>query len=270
MDATLGLEEDQVTSLLVALSGTTRTASTVYDSPTVMDFPLQKAISDALEAPHGRKKQGGDILDVYNALSHDFLYKDLLNILIFLSNHDVARVADTFGRDPRKMKIAYTLLATLRGIPQLFYGDEMMFATGNPKRDDGRLRMDFPGGWAGDRVNLFTPEGREKARADTAYTHAADLYNYASTLFRWRRDKEVIHSGKTLHFLPQNNTYGYFRYNDTDVVFVFVNNSPEACKVPWTRYQEMTESLLYPGCFRRTRSRLALVTVTLSRLTVVV
>ena len=156
----------------------------------------------------------------------------------------MARVADTFGRDPRKMKIAYTLLATLRGIPQLFYGDEMMFATGNPKRDDGRLRMDFPGGWAGDRVNLFTPEGREKARADTAYTHAADLYNYASTLFRWRRNKEVIHSGKTLHFLPQNNTYGYFRYNDTDVVFVFVNNSPEACKVPWTRYQEMTESLL--------------------------
>ena len=217
-----------------------------FDShlPTVMDFPLQKAISDALEAPHGRKKQGGDILDVYNALSHDFLYKDLSNILIFLSNHDVARVADTFGRDPRKMKIAYTLLATLRGIPQLFYGDEMMFATGNPKRDDGRLRMDFPGGWAGDRVNLFTPEGREKAKADTAYTHAADLYNYASTLFRWRRDKEVIHSGKTLHFLPQNNTYGYFRYNDTDVVFVFVNNSPEACKVPWTRYQEMTESLL--------------------------
>ena len=74
-------------------------------------------------------------------------------MLIFLSNHDIARIGDTFGHDPRRMKLAFVMLATLRGIPQLFYGDEMMFVTGNPQRDDGRLRMDFPGGWAGDPVN---------------------------------------------------------------------------------------------------------------------
>ena len=212
--------------------------------PTVMDFPLAMAISEALEAPQRGKKGGGDIAAVYNALSHDFAYTNLDNILIFLSNHDMARIGDVFGRKVAKMKIGFTLLATLRGIPQLFYGDEMMFATGNPKREDGRLRMDFPGGWKGDAVNLFTPEGRDAAAADTTYAHAKELYDYARTLFRWRKGKEVIHHGKTLHFVPKDNTYAYFRYNDgKDVVFVFVNNSDKAQKVEWSRYSEITDGL---------------------------
>lgn len=222
--------------------------------PSIMDFPLQGAISQALSAPipgsqpqqaapQGRGRRGADISGVYNALSHDFIYHDLSHMLIFLSNHDIARIGDTFGHSPQRMKIAFTLLATLRGIPQLFYGDEVMLVTGNPRRDDGRLRMDFPGGWEGDKVNLFTEEGRKAAAKDSTYAHADDLYNYASTLFNWRKGKEVIHSGKTLHFIPRDNTYGYFRYNDKDVVFVFVNNSTEPQKVTWTRFKEITEGL---------------------------
>jgi len=221
--------------------------------PTVMDFPLTDAISRALAAPipkegepeDGKGRRGADIMHVYEALSHDFLYQDLDNILIFLSNHDAARIGDVFGQSPARMKIGFTLLATLRGIPQLFYGDEMMFATNNPRREDGRLRMDFPGGWKGDKVNLFTEEGRRKAAAakDTTYVHAQELHDYARKLFRWRKDKEVIHSGKTVHFLPKDNTYGYFRYNETDVVFVFINNSLKEQKVPWTRYKEISEGL---------------------------
>ncbi len=219
--------------------------------PSIMDFPLQGAISQALaapipaegQAPQGRGRRGSDISAVYNALSHDFIYHDLSHMLIFLSNHDIARIGDTFGQDPRRMKMAFTLLATLRGIPQLFYGDEMMFTIGNPRRDDGRLRMDFPGGWEGDPVNLFTEEGRIKAEADSTWAHARDLHDYARTLFQWRKGKEVIHSGKTLHFLPQENTYGYFRYNEKEVVFVFVNNSQEEKKVPWTRFQEISAGL---------------------------
>lgn len=222
--------------------------------PSIMDFPLQGAISQALSAPipgsqpqqaapQGRGRRGADISSVYNALSHDFIYHDLSHMLIFLSNHDIARIGDTFGHSPQRMKIAFTLLATLRGIPQLFYGDEVMLVTGNPRRDDGRLRMDFPGGWKGDKVNLFTEEGRKAAAKDSTYAHADDLYNYASTLFNWRKGKEVIHSGKTLHFIPRDNTYGYFRYNDKDVVFVFVNNSTEPQKVTWTLFKEITEGL---------------------------
>jgi len=206
--------------------------------PTIMDFPLQEGIWKAME-------KGGDILSVYNALSHDFQYKDLSHIMIFLSNHDMARIGDAFGQDPQKMKLAFTLLATLRGIPQLFYGDELMLCTGTPKREDGKLRMDFPGGWASDKVNLFTEEGRSAAREDDSYQYAAQLHDYVRTLFQWRKGKDVIHNGKTLHFLPEDNTYAYFRYDDSEVVFVFINNSNRPRKVSWSRFREITEGLAF-------------------------
>lgn len=223
--------------------------------PSIMDFPLQGAISSALSAPipgqepQGRPqggfpgRRGADISAVYNALSHDFVYHDLSHMLIFLSNHDIARVGDTFGHDPRRMKLAFTLLATLRGIPQLFYGDELMFVTGSARRDDGRLRMDFPGGWAGDPVDLFTEAGRTKASADSTWSHAADLHDYARTLFQWRKGASAVQGGKTLHFIPENNTYGYFRYDDRETVFVFINNSDEEVAVPWTRFKEISAGL---------------------------
>ena len=221
--------------------------------PSIMDFPLQGAISNALTAPipgreqpqgmPGRGRRGADISGIYNALSHDFVYHDLSHMMIFLSNHDIARIGDTFGHDPRRMKIAFTLLATLRGIPQMFYGDELMFVTGDPRRDDGRLRMDFPGGWAGDPVDLFTEEGRAKAAADSTWAHAADLHDYVRTLFQWRKGSSAVQNGKTLHFIPEKNTYGYFRYDGRETVFVFINNSDEEVTVPWTRFREMSESL---------------------------
>lgn len=223
--------------------------------PSIMDFPLRDAINSALsparpspEGPaqgnQGRGRRGPDISAVYNALSHDGLYHDLTHMLLFLSNHDTARIGDVFGQDPDKMRLAYVLLSTLRGIPQFFYGDEMMFHTGSPRRDDGRLRMDFPGGWQGDEVDLFTPEGRSGASSKAeGYGDAASLHDYCARLFNWRKGKEVIHSGKTLHFIPRDNTYGYFRYNDKEVVFVLINNSTEKRNVQWSRFSEITSSL---------------------------
>ena len=206
--------------------------------PSVMDFPLMTAMVQALSQPgEGRDSRNGDIGAVYQALAHDFVYQDLSHMMIFLSNHDAARIGDVFEGHPEKLKLGMTMLATLRGIPQLFYGDEMMFMTGNPRRDDGRLRMDFPGGWPGDKLNLFTEEGRK------ADKQKAELYNYCRTLFQWRKGKEVIHNGKLLHFLPEKNTYGYFRYNEKEVVFVFLNNSDKDVTVPWTRYSEISAGL---------------------------
>jgi glycosidase len=223
--------------------------------PSIMDFPLRDAIGSALTpprpmpegapqgAPQGRGRRGPDISAVYNALGHDFIYHDLSHMLLFLSNHDTARIGDVFGADVQRMKIALTLLTTLRGIPQLFYGDEMMFTTGNPRRDDGRLRMDFPGGWEGDPVNLFTPEGRERAAVDSTWTHAAELHDFARTLFQWRKGSSAVQNGRTLHFIPQENTYGYFRYDGSQTVFVFINNSDVEVSVPWTRYGEISATL---------------------------
>jgi glycosidase len=206
-----------------------------FDShlPSIMDFPLQEAINAALAENNPGWGQG--MYRIYHALAHDATYHDLSKMMIFLSNHDHYRIADSWHQDPDKMKIAYTLLATIRGIPQLFYGDEMMFATGKDYKSDGELRMDFPGGWEGDATNLFTEEGRTGVEAE--------LHDYARTLFQWRKGKDVIHNGRTVHFMTRDNTYAFFRYNDTDKVFVFVNNSPEEKTIPWSHYAEITSGL---------------------------
>ena len=212
-----------------------------FDShlPSIMDFPLQEAINAALAENQPGWGQG--MYRVYNAVAHDATYHDLSKMMIFLSNHDHYRIADAWKQDPDKMKIGYTLLATVRGIPQLFYGDEMMFATGKNYKSDGELRMDFPGGWAGDEKDLFTSEGR--AAATGSWAHAADLHDFARTLFQWRKGSTAVQGGKTLHFIPENNTYGYFRYDDREVVFVFVNNSDQSVKIPWTRFREISAGL---------------------------
>lgn len=220
--------------------------------PSVMDFPLRDAVSAALAQPLASEtnkeereahRRPADMSSVYNIIARDFQYTDLSNMMIFWSNHDMARIGDVFGQDYSKMKIAFAMLATMRGIPQMFYGDELMFAINTARRDDGRLRMDFPGGWENDAVDLFTEEGRRAAAADSAWAGAADLHDYVKTLLNWRKGKEVIHSGKTMHFIPQDNTYAYFRYNDTDLVFVFVNNSDKDFNLTWSRFAEINAGL---------------------------
>jgi glycosidase len=222
-----------------------------FDShlPSIMDFPLQEAIMAAMGENYPQWGQG--MFRVYNALAHDATYADVSKMLVFLSNHDHYRIADAWNQDPAKMKIAYTLLATVRGIPQLFYGDEMMFATGKDYKSDGELRMDFPGGWPGDAVDLFTDAGRRAASGE--YADAAALHDYVRTLFQWRKGCEVLHAGKTKHFLSRDNTYAYFRYFDSasgkeadlsrGMVFVYVNNSLEDKIVPWANYAEIAVGL---------------------------
>ncbi len=219
-----------------------------FDShlPSIMDFPLQEAINAALCEDEPQWGQG--MVRVYSALSHDATYNDVSKMLIFLSNHDHYRVADAWRQNPDKLKIAYTLLATVRGIPQIFYGDEMGFATGKTYKSDGELRMDFPGGWEGDKVDLFTEEGRASATVTVGgktipQGQLAELHDYAKTLFQWRKTKDVIHTGRTMHFLGRDNTYAFFRYNDTDKVFVYVNNSLEPKTIPWSHYSEIASDL---------------------------
>jgi glycosidase len=156
-------------------------------------------------------------------------------MMIMAANHDTDRIGDVCEGDSRKMKIAHTLLATLRGMPQILYGDELMFRSTDRSKGHPTLRIDFPGGWKGDKRNLFDASqhvGAEK-----------DVYGYTRHIMNWRKEKEVIHSGKTLHFIDRNNTYAYFRYNDSDVVFVFINNTDAVQLVPWSRYAEIAADL---------------------------
>lgn len=203
-----------------------------------MDFPLQEAICHALSCDNPGWGQG--MTRVYDCLSHDFVYHDLSNMLIFTNNHDTTRIGDVINKNPGRAKIGLALLATMRGIPQIFYGEEMMLCSADLRQGHGGLRIDFPGGWQGDKVNLLTEQGRKGQHKE--------LFDFSARLFNWRKSKSVIHNGQTMHFMTRDNTYAYFRYDNTDAVFVYVNNSAESKTIPWSNYAEIGSSLKEGRC----------------------
>ena len=155
-----------------------------FDShlPSLMDFPLQEAICRAL--PTDSLRWGEGMTRVYDCLSHDFVYHDLSKMMIFVANHDTDRIGDIVRRNPDRLKLSMAMLATMRGIPQIFSGDEMMFTSKDLSQGHGGLRVDFPGGWEGDAVNLFDPAQRDAVQAG--------LFDYTQRLFQWRKSKPVI------------------------------------------------------------------------------
>ena len=200
----------------------------------IMDFPLHDAIRAAM-TESGNAGWGQGMTRIYDVVSHDFVYHDLSNMMIMAANHDTDRIGDVCEGDARKMKMVATLLCTMRGMPQILYGDELMFRSTDRSKGHPTLRIDFPGGWEGDAVNFFNHEehsGEQK-----------EVFDHTRTLMNWRKSKAVIHTGKTLHFIDRDNTYAFFRYNDTEVVFVYVNNSNDTRTVPWARYAEISEGL---------------------------
>ena len=193
-----------------------------FDSnlPTVMDFPVEEAIRQALE--NDGQGWGNGLTRVYDAMTLDYMYADVNKLLTFLGNHDMARITDVVkDKDPRRVKLAYVLLATMRGIPQVLYGDEYAMTSACPDPSNhSYLRAPLPQG------EQVTPEMQE-------------MYDFQSRLFNWRKDEPVLHFGKTMHFLARNNTYSYFRYNEKEAVFVFANAADEPRRIPTETYAEI-------------------------------
>ena len=217
--------------------------------PSIMDFPLYDAICAGV--PTDSLQWGAGMTKVYDCLSHDFVYHDLSKMMIFPGNHDTDRIGDVVRQNPDRLKLVMTMMATMRGFPQIFAGDEMMFVSRDRSQGHGGLRVDFPGGWAGDKENWFTEEGRKAALTGTdgkpvPAGQVAELHDYTRKLFQWRKSKDVIHDGKTLHFLTRDNTYAYFRYDADEAVFVFINNSRGRKSIPWSHYAEIADGL-YDG-----------------------
>lgn len=217
--------------------------------PSIMDFPLYDAICAGV--PTDSLQWGAGMTKVYDCLSHDFVYHDLSKMMIFPGNHDTDRIGDVVRQNPDRLKLVMIMMATMRGFPQIFAGDEMMFVSRDRSQGHGGLRVDFPGGWAGDKENWFTEEGRRAALTGTdgkpvAAGQVAELHDFTRKLFQWRKGKSVIHDGKTLHFLTRDNTYAYFRYNADEAVFVFINNSRGRKSIPWSHYAEIADGL-YDG-----------------------
>lgn len=192
-----------------------------FDSnlPSVMDFPLDEAIRQALGSDDNG--WGGGLTRVYDALAQDYLYGDVNNLLIFLDNHDMDRIGDVVkDKDPRRTKLAYALLSTMRGIPQVFAGDEYDMHSADMSLGHSTLRMPLPS------EEQLTEEQR-------------DMFDYQKHLLQWRKSEPVIHTGKTMHFLSRDNTYAFFRYNADEAVFVFANASEEARTIPTAHYTEI-------------------------------
>jgi glycosidase len=166
----------------------------------------------------------------YNHFTLDYAYTNPQNLLIMTENHDTHRFNKIINSDIKKFKIAYTILFTVRGIPQFYYGSEIMM-TGDKDKGDGDIRRDFPGGWPKDKHNAFTASGRTVAENEA--------FDFIKKLMNWRKANPVIHSGKTMQFIPENNCYIYFRYNDKKTIMVIINNhNTEARKLGTKRFAE--------------------------------
>ena len=146
-----------------------------------------------------------------------------------MENHDTDRYNEVMNGNVDEYKLALTLISTIRGIPQVYYGSEIGMR-GDKSKGDAAIRQDFPGGWKSDQQNAFTNDGRTLEQKQ--------FHDFTSKLFNWRKNKDVIHSGKTKHFMPQQNVYVYFRYNEQESVMVVLNANPEKQTIKLDRFTE--------------------------------
>ncbi|MGB3005207.1 MAG: alpha-amylase family glycosyl hydrolase, partial [Chitinophagaceae bacterium] len=197
-----------------------------HNSQGVTDFPLYFASLDLLNQPFGWNEGASKF---YQVLAQDLLYKNPMRNCIFLGNHDMDRFYSLVGEDFMKYKMGINLLLTQRGIPQLYYGDEILMKNfKNPT--DAEVRRDFPGGWPGDKENKFSADGRT--------TLENEAFNHVKALAQFRKKSSAITSGKLMQFVPRDAVYIYFRYDEKQTVMVISNTSDKTVKPDWSLYIE--------------------------------
>lgn len=197
---------------------------------TVMDFPLMSLLNMSVDEETDDGGRG--LARIYEYISQDVVYADPLHLLTFLDNHDTDRFQKDAGQahDTYRYKQALTMLLTLRGIPQLYYGDEIgMYA--NKLKGDGALRKNFPGGWATDRRNAFTEEGR------TGFQKR--YFDFTRTLLQWRKNCPAVAYGSLTHFHIRNGVYVYSRELKGRVVTVILNGTGASVDVDMSIYSEV-------------------------------
>jgi len=195
--------------------------------PSVMDFTLHDAMTSMFHEQDASWDRG--MIKAYENFVNDFLYADTDNLMVFMGNHDTGRFNEIYDGDFKKYKMAMTMIATVRGTPQIYYGDEIGMR-GDKGKGDGAIRQDFPGGWEGDEQSAFNAEDRTE--------NQMKYFDLTSKLLNFRKENEVLQFGKMLQFLPENNVYVYFRYNDKNRVMVIINNNAEEQTLDLKKYAE--------------------------------
>jgi glycosidase len=168
---------------------------------------------------------------LYLTASNDYVYKDPMQNVIFLDNHDMSRFLSVVGEDVQKLKMGIAWLLTFRGIPQFYYGTEVLMK--NFANPDGLVRFDFPGGWSGDSANKFTAAGRSSVEND--------VWNYTKALANFRKQSSAIKRGKMMQFVPEDGVYVYFRYDARQTVMVIMNQNDKMMNLNTGRFAERLE-----------------------------
>ena len=194
----------------------------------VTDFPVYFSLVDALKQPYGWNE---GVNKLYQVLAQDGLYRNPMRNCIFLTNHDLDRIYSVIGEDLDRFKMGMNLLLTLRGIPQLYYGDEVLMKNFKDP-SDAEVRKDFPGGWPDDKPkdNRFTREGRSDKQNEA--------FDHVSKLAQFRKTSTAIGSGKLMQYLPKDGLYVYFRYDAKQTVMTISHTGDKKVKPDWNWYQE--------------------------------
>lgn len=195
--------------------------------PSLMDFPLQITLTEVLTAQ--TPDWGSAWTPLYELLATDFLYPDPQNLVIFPDNHDMSRIYSQLNEDDDLFRMAIVFNLTMRGIPQIYYGTEILMS--NPGTEShGVIRSDFPGGWESDQRSAFTGQG---------LTHKElSAQEFIKDLLNWRKHSTVIHRGKLMHYAPRGDVYTYFRYDESDTVMIVMNRGKDSAELPVEQFVE--------------------------------
>ncbi|TMI71306.1 MAG: alpha-amylase [Bacteroidetes bacterium] len=193
---------------------------------TAMDFSLTFIMQNAFG-----KSDSGYLTNIFEDIAQDFIYPDPYNLLIFLDNHDLSRFNRADDTDLKRYKQGLAFLLTTRGIPQVYYGTEILM-TGTKEEGDGRLRKDFPGGWPGDKTDAFSKTGRTDMQNEA--------WDYMQKLLQWRKNSVAVTQGKLIHYAPKNGIYVYGRIKNNNTVLVILNGSASEQTLQMGRFSDIT------------------------------
>ncbi len=196
---------------------------------TVMDFPLQAALVQSLNGEES-ESYNPPFTKLYEAVANDFVYPNPRQLLVMGDNHDMNRLFMQLKQNVSRFKMALTYLFTTRGIPQVLYGSEILMDNSPHHKNDGLIRSDLPGGWAGDTVNVFTKQGLSAT--------SREVQDYFARLLNWRKKNPVIANGQLMHFAPFDGVYVYFRYNQQQTIMVIMNANTKAYQLDTGRFAE--------------------------------
>jgi len=196
--------------------------------PTLMDFPLQISFAEALTDDFN---WGKGFIKPYKTLASDFLYSNPNNLLIFPDNHDMARFYTQLNNDLDLFKMGIVYYSTMRGIPQFYYGTEILMNSDENPGDHGLIRTEFPGGWPDHSKNAFTGDGLSYEELQTQ--------SFFKEILNWRKANKVIHNGKLIQFAPKDEIYSYFRILNDKMVWVIFNRNNSSKTLETSRFDEL-------------------------------